>query len=339
MTTLPGQWLENDDRWIPAHHQPALLLELAIQRGLSPDRVLAGTGIFHEELLSGRLLISPSQFARLIQNLDRLFPGEGLSFLFGHQLYPGHYGAFSTLMQQSDTLLDALTVLRQFHLILCPLIYPRITTSGKECFVRWWPVCGLERDVYLFCLEAMSTALISLSRQWADHRATLRFEFRHRKPFSHEQYRVNLGEKVRFGGAMDLITLPREWLYFRHPASETSRIAARNECLRAIQHLPDQGGFIEQVKTCLAARTRNPPSLKEAAERFDMSRATFKRKLSKHHLSYQQLVDEVRRDMAIFLFRVRGLSSQQVAEQLNYSDLSNFRRSFKRWTGLTPAQL
>lgn len=39
---------------------------------------------------------------------------------------------------------------------------------------------------------------------------------------------------------------------------------------------------------------------------------------------------------ALPLYQVKGLSNEEVADYLSFSDPANFRRSFKRWTGSTP---
>ena len=40
-----------------------------------------------------------------------------------------------------------------------------------------------------------------------------------------------------------------------------------------------------------------------------------------------------------YLYRVKGYSNEEVAAYLQFNDSTNFRRSFKRWTGLSPSAL
>ena len=44
---IKGSWYERDSRFIAAHHQPALLLDLALARDLDSHRLLRGSGLEH----------------------------------------------------------------------------------------------------------------------------------------------------------------------------------------------------------------------------------------------------------------------------------------------------
>ena len=54
-------------------------------------------------------------------------------------------------------------------------------------------------------------------------------------------------------------------------------------------------------------------------------------------MTYSDVLEEQRREKALLLLRSPSLSLDEVAEQLGYSDTSNFRRAFRRWTGVSPA--
>ena len=84
-----------DTRFIPAHHQPAVLIDLALLRGIDSHQLLRGSGLFYEDVVGGQARISPLQFLTLIGNAQRLLGAEDSSFLFGQRLLPGHYGEAS----------------------------------------------------------------------------------------------------------------------------------------------------------------------------------------------------------------------------------------------------
>jgi AraC-like DNA-binding protein len=69
-----------------------------------------------------------------------------------------------------------------------------------------------------------------------------------------------------------------------------------------------------------------------------MSAATLNRKLKAEQRSFQQIKDDLRYNKAQRLLRDTTLSVDQIADQLGYSDASNFAKAFKGWSGSSPSQ-
>lgn len=97
--------------------------------------------------------------------------------------------------------------------------------------------------------------------------------------------------------------------------------------------------------TSLAKRMRNQisqslsegvPRLGEVAERLNLSPRTLQRRLSEQRLSFQDLVDETRRELAERLLKKTDYALSEVAFLTGFSEQSSFNRAFKRWAGQTP---
>lgn len=74
----------------------------------------------------------------------------------------------------------------------------------------------------------------------------------------------------------------------------------------------------------------------KVAKSLCMSTTTLHLKLSQRGTSFQQLLDETRKELA---YSYMGQASRPVTEitfLLGFSDTSNFTRAFKRWSGLSP---
>ena len=68
-----------------------------------------------------------------------------------------------------------------------------------------------------------------------------------------------------------------------------------------------------------------------------MSKRTLQRRLAESGTGYSKLVDEVRFARAIELIDNPSTRLADIAHELGYSDLANFDRAFRRWTGLSPS--
>ncbi|MFL0806081.1 MAG: AraC family transcriptional regulator [Oceanobacter sp.] len=330
-------WYECDERFMAAHHQPALLIDLLRAMDISSHHILRGTGLFLEDVLAGEKQISQQQFAQLIRNACKLSRDPGLSFRWGAQLWPGHYGAFSHLLANAANLEDALETLVQYRHQLCPLLSPRLVQDDRYCYVQWLDVAGLGPQEHRFVVEAMTAGLISLARWLGKQKFPWRCIFSYPAPEYLEQYQVNLGQADGFGIGVDALMIERVWLRQTWPGGTqvAARIAQR-ECQQLTLACADHS-FLELVYRILQRHVRNPLALSEVAEQLGMSSATFKRKLRKHNRQFQGMQDQVRFHTSVYLIHINGWSNEQIAEYLAFSDSNNFRRAFKRWAGITPS--
>jgi len=73
------------------------------------------------------------------------------------------------------------------------------------------------------------------------------------------------------------------------------------------------------------------------AEIFGIHRRTLNRRMRARGLTFQELVEEVRYDIARQLLRETDLAIVAIAAVLDYADAAAFTRAFRRWSGTTPA--
>ena len=334
-----NSFYECDTSFIPAHYQPAALIDLIRGRTREPDRLLRGTGLFYEDVLTGRRNFSPKQFIALIDSARRLVDDDDISFLFGQRLLPGHYGVASHALRNAATIQDALCMLEQLHGLLSPLLKPRLWYDEKYLWICWTDSCGLGSHLR-FMVEALSVAISALSRELLGQRLPWEYFFAHERPRHIEQYWVHLGQNLRFGQPVNLMRAPRAWTSQACPdaLATISQVVLQQSRERAAA-LGAEASFLDCVYQYLQSHIQEAASLEQTARAFGISTATLKRKLSKHGTGFQELSDQVRMHAAIKLYLVDGFSNEQVAAHLQFHDAANLRRSFKRWTGLVPSML
>ena len=91
----------------------------------------------------------------------------------------------------------------------------------------------------------------------------------------------------------------------------------------------------QQLRGLLQSCDNDFPDVYRAARSLGMSSRTLSRRLSRAGTSYSEILNDVRMARAAQLMRV-GWPIHAIGMQVGYSDASNFRRAFKRWTGQTP---
>jgi AraC-like DNA-binding protein len=78
------------------------------------------------------------------------------------------------------------------------------------------------------------------------------------------------------------------------------------------------------------------PGVALVARLCGLSLRSFQRELAAAGLSFSDLVEQARLELALALMRDPAMPLTEVALELGYSDSANFTRAFRRWTGLAP---
>lgn len=92
----------------------------------------------------------------------------------------------------------------------------------------------------------------------------------------------------------------------------------------------------ELAKSALLFKDKDLLTRAQPARRLNMSDQTLKRRLAAEGVSYKSLAQGIREKKACGLLRSTELSMEEIADRLGYSDVANFYRAFKSWTGKTP---
>jgi len=146
-----------------------------------------------------------------------------------------------------------------------------------------------------------------------------------------------VGVTICFEQACLEMLIPIEWKHepLNIANQEMARIAVE-KCESELKQV-NPSDLVQRIKQHVKDNINSLPKLLELASVFNMSPATFKRKLKEKNTTYQDIKNEIRLQHASVLIHQLD-SIENVAERLGFSDASNFTKAFKTWTGLTPKE-
>jgi|307.fasta_scaffold20185_2 AraC-like DNA-binding protein len=197
----------------------------------------------------------------------------------------------------------------------------------------------LDRHQIEFCL----TALIRLCRHLTGCRvAPSRVRLIHRYAGNSSEFAAFFGRDIEFGATVDEVA-------FAAPISHIPIVSADpylNEllianCEEALSRRPTkQGPFRSVVENAIAPLLPHGNARAgEIARRCGLSPRTFARRLTSESLTFSDVLNHMRCDLATQYLADHALSISEIAWLLGYQEVSAFTNAFKRWTGKTPREV
>jgi len=150
----------------------------------------------------------------------------------------------------------------------------------------------------------------------------------------------HFGCRVRFKSS-------RNALVFRNTDLDQPFVTQNDELLKTIgaqldadlQQRNTSAGIGEQVKHTLRRFLAGKrPMLQQVARELRMSTRTLQRHLAEADITFQQLVEDTRRELAHHYLQHSTVELNETAFLLGYEDANSFFRAFHGWEGATPGE-
>jgi len=167
----------------------------------------------------------------------------------------------------------------------------------------------------------------------------LEVRFSRAKPAETEPYRHFFGCPVHFGMGEDGFLLSSRIADDPLPTANRRLADTLDDMLATELAMRDRDNVPARCKhTLLDQLASGEVSEGHMARQLYMSRRTLQRKLAESNTTYQRLVDDTRRDLALRFMEDPRKSITDVTFLLGFSSQSAFTRAFRRWTGMSPTR-
>jgi AraC-like DNA-binding protein len=332
-----------DEPTLPAVH--ALHLAELVQRWGVRDALLVGTGVREEELTDPDARLPVRTFEAIVERARSLTGEPAIGVHLGLQMRVSAHGYLGFAAMTAANVREALELAVRFAPTRTTALALRLRVDGAEAalVVEERADLGSARDVVLL---ALMIGIWQIGNAITGHDdANGRADF----AFPEPDYWPRVAPaappawrgiaSVRFGQSLNQLVFDAAELDF--PLKMADRVSlrlAQEQCERALDALALEGQVVARVRSLVAKKEGGVRSVEEVAALMHLSPRTLKRRLAEHAVTYSSLADRELREKALLLLRSADLSLEQVAERIGYSDVANFTRAFRRWTGQTPAQ-
>jgi AraC-like DNA-binding protein len=216
-----------------------------------------------------------------------------------------------------------------------------LTSEGTACVWRYELSSAVRNDrrhAYPFALVMMRDVVrLAAGPHWLPR------EIRLEQPVSagcRRPLEEAFGQRIRWGAGenalvfgQSLLTLPLS------VAGEDRNAPASDAVARALESNTPPADFTGSLRQLIRSfLSSGYPNATMLAHASGLPLRSFQRAIALRGVSFSDLVEQVRFQMAVELMRDPRARLIDIGLELGYSDAANFTRAFKRWTGQSPRQ-
>jgi AraC-like DNA-binding protein len=256
----------------------------------------------------------------------------------GANLNIASQGIFGYALMTSSTVGDALKLFIRYSRTIMPSVHVEMQMCDGRADVLV-EATHLPLDLERFYCEVLYAAIIhNGSFLIGDQTSVSRLELDYAPPCSAQPYHRIFGSDIRFAGGRCALSFAEASLGVAiSTANPVSQDIFRRECDRLLSLDHRRGMVSERVRQLLLQAGSEFPTSAAVARQLHMSESTLQRRLAREDCRYQQLLDQVRYRLANEYLVGTTLPVAEIACLLGFSDTTNFRRAFRRWSNTTPS--
>ncbi len=307
--------------------------------GIALDPLLRTAGLTPHQIEDPQTVIRVRDQVKFLNLVAVALEDDLLGFHLAQTADLRQLGLLYYVLASSETLIDALQRAARYSSIVNEGISLRCM-DGKSVRISFHCV-GIGRHLDTHQIECSMTALVRMCRQLTGLRLLPnRVRLMHHRARNAE-FAKFFGDNVEFGAAADDITFSNN--IRQSPIVSADPYLNRlliSYCEEAIAYRPKtRGSFRSSVENAVVPLLPHGKArASEIARQLGVSQRTFARRLSQEGLSFSELLDSLRSDLANRHLADRDLAISQIAWLLGYRDVGAFSHAFKRWTGKTPGK-
>ncbi|HBO7193171.1 AraC family transcriptional regulator [Pseudomonas aeruginosa] len=323
---------------------PALLkyLRHAERLGLDIAPALAAAGLQADQLNDNRQRLPGEAHERLLgyfceHSGDPLFGLHSARFV-----QPGSWSVLGYIAMNCATLGEAMSRITPYEKLVGDMGTSRTEAAGGQVRLIW--NCRHQTPlVRRHMVEHVLASWVLYARWIADLEGSPdEVWLEHDLPDGTrvEDYETFFGCPVRFTQPCSALLVPLDYLALPLRQADATLLRTLEEhALALMAELDDDEPLPLRVKNALRQLLKDGlPRKERVAEKFGMTVRTLQRHLQQAGSSYQQTLDELRRELAEHYLLHSELPIQDIAQYLGFTESRSFHRSFKGWTGQTPGE-
>lgn len=315
---------------------------LAREQGLDHKGQLAllrGTRLSPDDLLELNTHMDADTQATIVRNALQLSGNPALGLRWGANLHLAAHGPLGTVIASSPTLGQAWKATEKFHDIRGGFARMEGHVAKDHFAVMIRMAVPLDEVGRFFCEAVLATMVNHLGMIIGQSSPAIRIELAYAPPAHADEYAHYLRAPCLFNRPHTKIVVPAGLALMPNPMADPETYAlALTRCEQLLLEQKRPTSWSARVTEILRSNPGQLWTCEQVARHFHLSSRTLMRHLHAEGNTYLQLRDaELAREAQMSL-QAGNHTVESVALSLGYQEVSNFRRAFKRWFGMSPQE-
>lgn len=323
---------------------PAVLkhLRFAEYLGLDCEAALIAAGIDPAELKDTGRRIPGLKYEQLLSHLCKVSADPLFGLHAARFVQPGSWSVLGYISMNCATLGEAMGRIVPYEKLVGDMGVSRIEAADDQVRLIW--DCRYQNaEVRRHMIEEVLASWLLYARWIADKQLSpSEVWFEHGQPAGTEltEYQTLFGCPIRFSQPCNALLIPPQYLQIPLRQADANLLRTlEDHALTLIAGLDQDEPLPMRVYNALRLLLKDGlPRKEKVAEKFHMTERTLQRHLQQAGTSYQEILDQLRRELAERYLLQSTLAIQDIASYLGFSEARSFHRSFKSWTGMTPGE-
>jgi AraC-like DNA-binding protein len=312
--------------------------EVAAQVAFDPDPLLARLRLNRSELADSEARIDAGTVIALLEESARLSgsPTFGLRMAESRQL--ADFGVVSLLFKHQRTLRDALRALIEYRRLVNPAVAIHVEAAGELVILRQEIIAdyaGSIRQATELALGVLSRMCNSLiASRWHPYSVN----FTHDAPPDLQVHRRVFKAHLEFASDFNGIVCKAADLDLPNPVADPALARHAQRFIDSIPGAHDTSIVLDVRGAVALLLPAGRATIEPVAQRLGMNVRTLQRRLEDSGAVFSDIVNDVRRDLAVRYMDAPGYSVSRIAELLGYSTPGSFTRWFSAQFGASPVR-
>ena len=336
MAGLAGYSL--DKKAVPVTQVKAIL-DLYVSKGIDSDAILADTGLTIDDISEPDGRVTYRQRIRQLENVIELMGEPGFWLDTPADISISDYGILGYAMMSSATLEKAIQIAVKYHKMAGAMFELTFLIDGKDAVLRIGHLLATDLAGQCIVEELFKGITPLIGLLLGDEFRPVEIRLNYPRP----------GYIKKYAGVYDCpVLFDQAWCEYRFDGELLARRLAEADantartceesCRKLLDQMEIEEDLVSRICHLLLSKPGEFPKLEVVSERLSIGDRTLRRRLKELGTSYQRILDNVKKELAIEYLQTTNLSIQEISDLLGYSEVTNFRRAFIKWENASPYQ-